>query len=174
MSYDFFLGIDPGVNGGLAILSANGLLLVTKRLPITDKDLLLSLIRYGPESGVACYAMIEQQIARPTYLGKDSSKRNRGKSSILKSTCILYAQYRVIQMALTALSIPQEEVSPKTWQSFFKLYRQGADNSSKWKNRLKWKAQQRFPSNKIKLYNCDAALLAEYARKKSIGNQEVK
>lgn len=155
-----YLGIDPGVNGGIAAidkplraLSAVDL----NKMPQTDGDIDI-LISQQVESATVI-ACIETQVPRPTFIP------SMGKSVILKSTCILYGNYMLIRGILTAYSIPIIEVTPKEWQAEFKLYKKKGESNTHWKNRLKAKAQQLYPHLKITLATADALLIAEYCKR---------
>ena len=75
--------------------------------------------------------------------------------------------YGSLRMALFSNHVPFEKVSPGKWQQSFGIAKRGPNETrSKFKNRLKAKAQELFPSVKgITLKTCDALLLVEYARR---------
>ena len=75
-------------------------------------------------------------------------------------------------MALMALYIPANTVTPQKWMKSYQLGHSSAYTKTEWKNRLKGKAQQLFPSlgKKVTLKVCDALLLAEYGRRRELGN----
>ena len=70
-------------------------------------------------------------------------------------------------MALLALGMPTEKVTPQKWQKVYQLGSSKSYTKIQWKNKLKAKAQQLFPSlgKKITLSTSDALLIAEYARR---------
>jgi hypothetical protein len=80
------------------------------------------------------------------------------------------ANYGALRMALTAAGIPFEEVVPGVWQRGLNIPpRKKTEGKTAWKNRLKAKAQQLFPSVKITLATADALLIAEFCRRKHEG-----
>lgn len=160
-----FIGIDPGLGGGVTAL--NGFEVITREMPSTEKDLwewLLEMTDTELYHGVKVFAVIEQQTPRPTYWFDKRTKRMT--SSILKSTCLLYGQYLQVRMALTAAEIPFQEVPPAKWQKTIGIPgRKKGETTARWKNRLKQLAQSLFPKAKVTLKNADSLLLAHYCQK---------
>jgi hypothetical protein len=59
--------------------------------------------------------------------------------------------------------IPTNEVLPQKWQKFLSLGSRGKKSKTEWKNKLKARAQQLFPSvGKITLATSDALLITKY------------
>lgn len=127
----------------------------------TEEDGLIELLRGLRDNYTV--AALEQQIPRPTRF---FNKQAGGiVSSILKSTCILYAQYMQTRIVLKMLGIPFQTVVPETWQTAVGIPHKKKERSDNaWKNVLKQKAISLFPENKITLWSADAALLAYYCR----------
>lgn len=157
----------------MAALSSAGAVLGLVKMPETRGDLLDQL--RGWVGGGAAHAtdslaalpvlaLIEQQTPRPTLVFDHELKKLRPR--ILKSTCLLYASYERCLTALQALGISHEEVSPARWQKALRIPpRSKGENTKDWKRRLKGKAQQLFPREKVTLAVGDALLIAEYARR---------
>lgn len=156
-----FIGIDPGKNGGIAVLDQDANVIDVTKMPDTPQDLLEILESYknddstSPERQVVCY--LEKVGGMPGQGG--SAMFTFGRS------------YGHIEMALLASEIPTYEILPQRWQKHFSLSGSSITKSSnaekrEHKNRLKAKAQQLFPQlgKKITLANCDALLIAEYGR----------
>jgi hypothetical protein len=98
-----FLGVDPGVGGGLACLTADGGVIWAIPMPQTDEALLLALRDAGPAGGHrACRAVLEKVRSSP-QMG-------------VVSSFTFGMQYGRCRMALAAEQIPFEEVSPVVWQ----------------------------------------------------------
>jgi hypothetical protein len=142
-----FLGIDPGVSGGLAIL--DGDYRAAFKMPVTDGDLLDALVGWSDGGVRQVKAVIERAIpfSRPgAKIGVVSAfTSGRGYGRLL--------------MALTAARIPFDEVMPVKWQTALSCRTRGDKNVSK------RRAQQLFPALKITHAIADALLLAEYARR---------
>lgn len=147
-----YIGIDPGDQGGIAVLSADGSVVEVAKMPATPMDLLDFLSRHKDDS----FCVLERVGGMPGNGG--SAMFNFGKG------------YGHLQMALLALGIPTNDVTPNKWEKSFQLGSSGKYGKTEWKNRLKAKAQQLFPSlgRKITLATCDALLIAEYGRRLSL------
>jgi hypothetical protein len=146
-----FLGIDPGLGGGLALLCADE---VRCCCTPADKQEILDLIRRIQDP---CFAVLEK-IPCAIY--------GSAKSSMAK----LYGSYTAWGMALTACGIPHVEVMASAWQKGLGIPGRvktgpGAESRRQWKGRLRDLAQERHPGLKVTLAVADALLLAEYARK---------
>jgi Holliday junction resolvasome RuvABC endonuclease subunit len=151
-----YLGIDPGVSGGLAILSSDGTVQVT-HMSHTDKDLWEWFARWAPKHPqVSLFAVIEKVASSPQMGVVSAFTFGMGRGKLL--------------MALTAAAIPFEEVTPQSWQKGLGIPKRGkTESKGQFKNRLKQKASQLFPDVSITLATCDALLLAEYVRRKREG-----
>ena len=147
-----YIGIDPGVNGGIAVLDANGGVVELLKMPSTPQDLLETLGRY--REGSRC--VLERVGGMPGNGG--SAMFNFGKG------------FGHLQMALLALGIATDEVTPNKWEKSYQLGSSGKYTKTEWKNKLKAKAQQLFPTlgRKITLATCDALLIAEYGRRQNL------
>lgn len=145
-----YIGIDPGQHGGIAVLSESGEVIEVVKMPPTPQDLLDFLSQYSEDS----FCTLERVGGMPGNGG--SAMFNFGKG------------YGHLQMALLALHIPTEDVTPNKWEKTYQLGTCGKFTMTEWKNRLKAKAQQMFPhlGRKITLATCDALLIAEYGRRK--------
>ncbi len=140
------IAIDPGKNGGIAIYSVdkNRLLEVIK-MPETPQEILSFLRIYQFNS--VCY--LEKVGGLPGMGG--SSMFNFGKG------------FGHLEMALLCAKIPTNEILPQKWQKFLSLGTKGNKSTSEWKNKLKARAQQLFPSaGKITLAVSDALLILKY------------
>lgn len=138
---DVFLGVDPGVSGGLAVVM--GPEAVTLKLKdATPRDVWDWLREYAV---VARHAVIEKVGSTP-QMGVVSAF-TFGKS------------YGAIRAFLIALEVPLTEVSPLVWQKALGCRTKGDKNVSK------ARAQELWPKMKITHANADALLLAEYGRR---------
>ena len=136
-----YIGIDPGKSGGIAWILDKDVEAV--KMPATNRDLLdeLKLIRDHNEA----ICMLEKVHSMP-------------KQGVV-STFSFGKNVGHIEMALTAVEIPYDEVTPAKWQRALGCL-SGGD-----KNVTKRKAQELFPSLKITHAIADALLIAEYARR---------
>lgn len=147
-----YIGIDPGKHGGIAVMGADGEVLDIVKMPETPQDLLDFLEQYKDDS----FCTLERVGGMPGNGG--SAMFNFGKG------------YGHLQMALLALHIPTEDVTPNKWEKTYQLGSSGKYTKTEWKNRLKAKAQQMFPhlGKKITLATCDALLICEYGRRQNL------
>lgn len=122
-----YIGIDPGMHGGIALL--HGTKVTVWPMPSTELDIIQVMGSFSPE----CVATIEW--IHPAIQGI-------GKSQMSK----LYGNYMALRMALTALEISFEIVMPAKWQAGIGIKKRKGEKTLAWKDRLRMAAQQRFPS----------------------------
>lgn len=136
-----FIGIDPGQAGGIA-WSRDGHLAVSK-MPETDRDL-LDLLReiLREETHGMVQALLEKVHSMP--------------SQGVKSTFTFGEGFGKLQMALAALEIPFEFVTPQKWQKEMGCL-SGGD-----KNITKAAAQRIAPKIKVTHAVADAILICAY------------
>lgn len=154
MDNKIYIGIDPGLKGGIAVLDSSGSVVDVINMPETPQDILEFL---GEYSGQDAVCMLE-----------DVGHGIPGQSS--KATATFARHNGHLEMALLALSIRTEKVTPQKWQKIYQLGSSKGIDKRVWKNKLKAKAQQLFPSlgKRITLSTCDALLLAEYGRRNNL------
>lgn len=163
-----YIGIDPGQDGGLALLGGSkprcgvgGRYLPPCRveltsMPPTERDIWDWIFAKSDPPEGTIFAMIEKVHSMP----------KQGIASTFK----FGVGYGGLRMALTAVRIPFEEVSPQAWQKALGIpRRKKTETNTTWKNRLKAKAQQLFPKTEVILKTADALLIAEYCRRKHTG-----
>lgn len=157
------LGIDPGVNGGLAWVGPEQPIAVLKMAETRAE--LINVLRAMP----ADLVVIERQEPRPTYWKDTEQKRcprctavleeDERKRSILKSTVVLFGGYCATLGILETLGRRIEDVRPQRWQTALGIPKKAG------KPGLKTRAQQIFPEVKVTNWNADALLLAEFGRR---------
>lgn len=144
MSMKLFIGIDPGLKGGIAFVREDGHHAWAYKMPETDADI-LSVFADIQSGDYEPFALLEQVHAMP----------GQGVSS-----CFTFGEgYGKLQMALAALQIPYERTSPVKWQKALGCLSKGN------KNVTKAKAQELFPNVKITHNIADALLIAEYCKR---------
>lgn len=150
----FWIGADPGVSGGIAILSDSTTDVF--KMPETERDLWDSLNGLRAQ----CIGLLEQLGATPR--DKETGQARQSPSSMLK----MGRNYGSLRMAFVAAGIPFEEVLPRKWQAEYGLLSKPNESKTDKKNRHKQKAQNLFPSVKVTHATADALLIAEYCRRK--------
>jgi len=145
-----FVGVDPGASGGLAFMNDKDIVLL--KMPDTEWDIYQAINLNVGKNAFAIVEHVQGYVGSPTT---GSQMFNFGWN------------YGSLRMALFSNHVPFEKVSPGKWQQSFGIAKRGPNETrSKFKNRLKAKAQELFPSVKgITLKTCDALLLVEYARR---------
>jgi hypothetical protein len=145
------IGIDPGVNGGIAWIT-DGKPCVEK-MPDTLQDLwdLLCDIKQGQglSPGLRLSVAVEGCKA---YIEQVHSSPQMG----VKSAFTFGQGYGRLEMALTAAGIPFERVRPQVWQKALQCLTKGDKNVSK------RRAQELYPQIKITHATADALLIATY------------
>ena len=156
MMSDSYLGVDPGKQGGIALIDPTGSKVEYWKMPANDYDLLQLFNQLSVRTKV-CY--IEQVSTRPGegHVGAFTFGEGFGK----------------LQMALAANEIPYEKVPPRSWQARLKIKaKEKAESRPQFKERLRCHCRQLFP--KLELWSgtlghqravCDAILIAEACRR---------
>lgn len=166
-----YIGIDPGQNGGLVAISSDKKIWY-EPMPSTERDV-IEWFRNLPLSRVDT-VMIERQIPRPTRF----LVNGRWQSSILKSTCLLYGDYMLLNGIVSTLGLSLQEILPQAWQKALGLVRKKGMTDGQWKDQLRGKAQQFHPRLDIwsiprtkgkQLAIADALLIATYCKRKQEG-----
>lgn len=140
-----YLGIDPGNQGGLAWLDADGTLLECKKMPDTPEDVYTALGGYNAED-VVCF--MEKVGGIPGQGASASFTFGKG--------------YGELTMALLARGISTTLVTPQKWQKYFNLSGKKGESKTSHKNRIKAWSQLRFPKQKVTLWAADALAIASY------------
>lgn len=143
MSEKFYMGIDPGQSGGIALVARNGQEPFIFPMPDTEHDCKEIMREFGHLVGIA-------------YIERVHSMPKQGVVSSFK----FGMSYGFLRGLLVGLEIPFEEVTPQKWQKEMGCLTHGDKNVSK------TKAQQLFPTlaKRITHRTADALLIATWAR----------
>ena len=158
-----FMGIDPGVSGGIAVIEGDGQVSLYTADKLTLRDRWRIINRYCSFD----FAVVEKPPGFvPILTDKASASGERGAAYGSPGYHMqkLGQSFGEYVMALTAASIPFEEKMPQAWQKEFGLKKEKGESQSKWKNRIKAIAERKFPKAGVTLATCDALLIALYAR----------
>jgi hypothetical protein len=151
-----FIGVDPGVSGGVAAIGAGGWIVQTYPMPRTPRDIVdvfEKLVIIGQDAGGARATL--ERVASSPQMG-------------VKSAFTFGESFGGLRMALASARIPYDEVAPSTWQRFLGCV-SGGD-----KKVTKARAQQLFPRVTVTHWMADALLLAEYGRRQERGLQAIR
>ena len=141
-----YIGIDPGINGGIAAIHSN--FVQAYKMPQTIRDLweLMHEIKSTAEfENYSITAALESVWSSPQMGVKSAFTFGNG--------------FGHLEMALTALGVPYERVRPAAWQKAMGCLTKGDKNVSK------RRAQELFPTLKVTHATADALLIAEFNRR---------
>jgi len=139
----FYMGVDPGMSGAIAILCSDGNVVRLIRLDSTEHDVAISVGSLAP-------------YIRMAYLEKVHSMPRQGVASTFK----FGTSYGFCRGVLVSHAIPFVEVTPAKWQQAMGCRTKGDKNVSK------AAAQRLWPAEKITHRTADALLIAEHCRRR--------
>ena len=147
----YYIGVDPGASGGIAVLDENGAVVECSNMPDTPMEILEFFRKYSPEETICVLEDVGQGMPGQSSSATAKFARHNGH----------------LEMALLALGIKTVKCRPQKWEKTYALGSSGKHEKSEWKRMLKERAQQLFPQlgKKVTLKTCDALLIAEYCRK---------
>ena len=148
----YFIGIDPGVSGGIALIDASRKVVFATSTPDTEANILRLLTPFGGTAHAA--------------LERVWSSRGWGHAGAFK----FGTSYGALRMALTATRVEFLDVLPRQWQKLLgvaypKTVNGRATTATDKKNITKARAQAIFVETRVTHATADALLLAEYARR---------
>lgn len=149
-----YLGLDPGANGGIAYITNEGTAEAIK-MPASPEEILKLLGSFGNTPTHACLEKVGGYVGGDHARGSHMFKFGRS--------------YGRLETALTACSILFQEVTPQEWLAAFDMRREKGETDTKWKNRLKAKAQLLYSELNVTLATADALLIATYCQRKQEG-----
>ena len=165
MKNDYYIGIDPGISGGLTCLDEMGNIIKKTVMPTikigTKNRIDVSALTQWIKdcAGEEDIRMIAIEIQRPMHKQGVTSTFTTGQG------------YGILEGIVAALDIPYDLVNPKHWQNeMFKGMPKGNTKESS-----KKVAQRLFPKENFKKSDkctnlhdglTDSSLIAEYTRRK--------
>ena len=148
------VAIDPGVNGGLALLDQDGVVTVQK-MPGTDYEVVSFLVEVSNTAKeIDCY--LEEP---PLYAGKVIPGASVGK--MMWNCGVIYG-------AAVCLGWKMHRVRPAIWQKAHTCGTKGERSTTEWKNVLKSRAAELWPTVDVRLWNADALLILDAAKRGAI------
>lgn len=150
-----FIGIDPGIKGGLALVSAKGELIEVVPMPGMDKEV------DGRELAqiLASWAIMAGDLSR-VYIEKVHSMPKQGVASTFK----FGKAYGIAIGVVNAVNLPLEYVSPQKWKKTFSLIGKSKDASRLMASDL-WPDHRSEWQYKYQDGKAEAALIAEHGRR---------
>lgn len=155
LGFDCIIGIDPGTNGGIAVLRPNQQL-QTIKMP-KDLSELRGYLSYIKEITKSPIVFLEK-----VQLRDDDVKANPGKAFRIQQ---LLMSFQRLKDFIEVEGIPYILMHPISWQHTLKLRKQ-AESKTERKNRYKEAAEYYYPGLKATLWNADAVLILHAGRVK--------
>lgn len=138
---------DPGVNGGFAVKTPDGILLFPMPESVPDIHELLMDIKLSDS-----HIWIEKV---PKFVSKLTPAA---------AVATLHENYGIVQGMAYSQGYALHRVEPRVWQEPLGLGgRKSCATGPEWKRKLKAKAQELYPHLDVTLGNCDALLILHYA-----------
>jgi hypothetical protein len=138
---------DPGVNGGFAIKTQDGIIL----LPM-------------PESVPDMAQLISGFKTTESHFWIEKLPKFVSNLTPAATMATLHENYGICQGLAYAYGYALHRVEPKIWQEPLGLGgKKSCATGPEWKRKLKSKAQELYPSQDVTLKNCDALLILHYA-----------
>lgn len=153
---NIYVGIDPGVNGGIVSLNADGISI----LSLNGKN------AYSIRNWIEGFEADELYVLIEEVSGFIGGEKNGRKKNVAAAHTMftLGESFGMLQMALVCSRISFRTIRPQEWRKRLGL-------EGKTKNELKKRAKELFPEEKITLSTCDAFLLAYLCRSLYNGNR---
>lgn len=148
------VAVDPGVNGGVVWKEQDGTV-GCEKMPATSAavcELLVELSRKAKD--VEIY--LEEP---PLFAGKSIPGSAIGK--LMWNTGVLYG-------AAVVLGFRIHRVRPAIWMKEVGIGTKGEQTTTAWKNKLKGRAIELFPTVDVTLWNADALLILDAAERGAI------
>lgn len=142
------IAIDPGVNGGICWRFEGKT--TAMRMPPTDFEIAELLARLARKCD-----LVEAYIEKPPLF----AGRNIPGSAVGK----MMFNFGVVLGVSMACGFKVHRVRPQTWQKTHPVGTKGDLTTTQWKNKLKGRAQELFPTCDVTLKTADALLILDSA-----------
>ena len=147
------VAIDPGVNGGI-VWSTDGVVKSAK-MPGTDVEVCQLLAELSTLAKDVELFLEEP----PLFAGRNIPGSAIGK--LMWNTGVLYG-------AAVAMGWRIHRIRPAAWLKAHTVGTKGELSSTAWKNKLKARAAELFPTVDVTLWNADALLILDAAKRGAI------
>lgn len=144
-----YMGIDPGMTGGIVILDADGKIVSKHKMPET-LTVMVELFDYIYFEYTIQHCCVELVHAIPM--------------DTPKTAFVLGNNFGRLEILLTTHRIPYETVTPTKWQNSFGLKKEKNEGHTSWKNRIRDVGLRIYGMEKkdLILQISDAAMIARY------------
>jgi len=154
MNKPLIVAVDPGQNGAI-VWTQDFVDITIEKMPATDVEVAQLL-------ATLCFKAKDVEI----YL-EEPSTAGYGPLIPCSSIARLSQNWGIIYGASIAMGWSHHRVKPQAWQDTFALGKK-KDHGKKWKNHLKAKAAEIWPTLDVTLANADALLILDAARRGAI------
>jgi hypothetical protein len=155
MTKPFLVAVDPGVNGGVAYFDHGEGVVTVHKMPGTDYEVCQLLADISIKAREVELFLEEP----PLFAGKGIPGSAIGK--LMWNTGILYG-------AAIAMGWKVHRIRPAIWMKAHSVGTKGERSTTEWKNVLKSRAAELFPSVDVTLWNADALLILDAAKRGAI------
>ena len=153
MTKPLIVAVDPGVSGGIATF--DGETVTCHKMPDTEWGVVQLLVELS-NSVKEVRLFLEEP---PLFAGKLIPGSAIGK--LMWNTGVLYG-------SAIALGWEVHRVRPAVWMKTHPVGTKGEMTTTAWKNKLKGRAAELFPTIDVTLWNADALLILDAARRGAI------
>lgn len=155
MSAQAIIGIDPGLSGGIAVLSADSLIVYP--MPRNGSEFASDGVAEIIGSSRPCVVVCEQAQHVRTPAGLSA-----------KATSVLFQCEGIVRGACASLGVRLEIAPPRKWQRAML-----GDAPGNTKARACAVVARLYPSRKVAKKYADAVLIAEYGRRLGLSAPEI-
>ena len=150
MNKPTIVAVDPGVSGGIVVFTPSEGTIEAHKMPPTDWDVVQLLKDINGNAGRVILYLEEP----PLFAGKNIPGSAIGK--LMWNTGVLYG-------AAVAMGWKIHRIRPAIWQKTHTCGTKGELTTTQWKNKLKARAAELFPTQTVTLWNADALLIFDSA-----------
>lgn len=167
MSKQYFLGVDPGINGGLAAITPDNKVYALERMPDSKQDILKWFTYFTYKEA---YCLLEQVSG---YIGEahpGSRMFEFGKNYGYLEMSLVGCGFTHIEQAVYKNNLHRtgpeyNTILPQRWMRGLSLRtKEKGESDTDWKNYLKEECSKIFPRLRITKHTSDALLIAYYCK----------
>jgi hypothetical protein len=155
MNKPTIVAVDPGVSGGIVVYTPSEGTTEAHKMPTTDWDVVQLLKDINGNAGRVILYLEEP----PLFAGKNIPGSAIGK--LMWNTGVLYG-------CAVAHGWEVHRIRPAIWMKAHPVGTKGDRSTTEWKNVLKARAAELFPDQDVTLWNADALLILDAARRGAI------
>ena len=157
--YNCVIGIDPGVNGGIAVFVI-GKNTKAIKMPKDEEELRAFLAYYAENFKPIIF--LEKLSIRPDDISVQGGEANMGKLYRIQK---MMASYERLKLVIEGLGVPYILVHPMKWQTALKLRTLGVkEEKADRKLRYRNTAARLYMGVRVALWNADALLIMHFGR----------